>query len=228
MPLFLLIGYHFQVMIKQQFGWAMFWGGKKVIWTYYNLMLFYLVQFSIIHAYHNFKQYKLEQTEKFELKEIALKNETVALKAQLNPHFLHNLFNSINVSIPPENEQTRELIVLVSDLFRYQNYAAQKEFVTIEEEINFIENYLILMKVRLKERLNYQIEFDRELNQCNIIPMLLQPLVENAVTHGISPKIAPSNLIISIFKKEQKINFTISDTGIGIKDKKKFTTKELA
>ena len=216
LPLYLFLCYFGQYIVKDFFGWAMFWGGKKAVWTLYNLMLFYLVQFAIIYAYNYFKQFKQEEKEKFDLQELALKSELIALKAQLNPHFLHNLFNSINASLPPENERTRELIVLLSDLFRYQNYASQQEYVTINEEIHFIDNYLQLMKVRLKERLSYHFEIPNELNNCNIAPMLLQPLVENAVTHGIAPKIEPSSLLIKAEVLDDNIVLTISDTGLGI------------
>lgn len=220
LPLYLLVSYYLQFWVKDFFGWAMFWGGRKVVWTFYNLMLFYIVQFAIIHAYNFFKQYKKEEQEKFQLRELALKSEMLALKSQLNPHFLHNLFNSINATIPPENERTRELIVQLSDLFRYQNYASQKELVTLKEELDFIESYLQLMKLRLKERLTYSFEINNHLLDYKITPMLLQPLIENAIIHGISPKLEPSNLIVRVTKIGEKLHFSIEDTGIGILDKK--------
>jgi signal transduction histidine kinase len=219
LPLFVAASYYMQVWVAAKFGWALFWGGYKAVWILYNLLLFYLVQFGFIHAYNYFKRFKQEEQEKAALREIALKSEMIALKAQLNPHFLHNLFNSINASISPENEKTRELIVSLSDLFRYQNYASQQEYVSLREEIGFIEKYLQLMKVRLKERLNFQIEVPEELGDLPIPPMLLHPLVENAVTHGISESISPSILIIRVQKKAQRIVISIEDTGVGIKDK---------
>jgi LytS/YehU family sensor histidine kinase len=203
----------------------MFWGGTKVVWTLYNLMLFYLVQFGFIHAYNYFTELQKEEKEKSEFREIALQSEMTAMKAQLNPHFLHNLFNSINATIPPENERTRELIVQLSDLFRYQNYASQQEFVTIQEEIEFLEKYLGLMKVRLKERLNYSFEIPQDFYNLKISPMLLQPLVENAINHGIAKKIEPSTLLVKMTSKENKILILIEDTGIGIFDKNSVLTQ---
>ncbi len=219
LPLFIVVCYYAQYAVKDFFGWAMLWGGKKAVWTLYNLMLFYLVQFGFIHAYNYFKKLKIEELEKIELRELALKSEMTAMKAQLNPHFLHNLFNSINASIPPEQENTRELIIQLSDLFRYQSYASQQEFVTIKEELSFLNNYLRLMKVRLKERLNYSFEVSENCLKSKIAPMLLQPLVENAIIHGVSPKIEPSELIIKINQINGKVEFIILDTGVGISDK---------
>lgn len=225
MPLFMLVGYYGQYLIKSYFGWAMFWGGTKAIWTLYNLMLFYLVQFSIIHGYNYFKQYRQEVKEKYELKEAFLKSELTVLKSQLNPHFLHNLFNSINASIPPENERTRELIISLSNLFRYQQFASQQEVVTLKEEMDFVDNYLQLMKVRLKSKLTFEIDLPEDLHQFKISPMLLQPLVENAVAHGIAPSLEPAFLLIKVSRLHDSIHFSIIDTGVGIRDKEDAMSK---
>ena len=75
------------------------------------------------------------------------------------------------------------------------------------------------MKVRLKERLNFNFEIPLELYQEKIAPMLLQPLVENAVNHGIAKKIEPSTLLIKMSKSHDKISVSIEDTGMGILDK---------
>ncbi|TAE68997.1 MAG: sensor histidine kinase [Bacteroidetes bacterium] len=216
LPCYITACYYIQVQITDYFGWAMFWGGYKIVWLLYMLLLFYMVQFGFIHAYAYFQQFKKEQEEKVTLSEIALRSELTALKAQLNPHFLHNLFNSINASIPPENEKARTLIVQLSDLFRYQNYASRQELVTLGEELLFLENYLQLIKIRLKERLQYSITADEEVKAYTIAPMLLQPLVENAITHGIAPQIEPSTLEISVKKLNDKIHISIADTGMGI------------
>ena len=203
------------------------WGGYSTVWTFYFLMLFYLVQFGLMHAYSYFKRFKKEEMEKTLLRESALQSQIIALKSQLNPHFLHNLFNSINATIPPENERTRELIVQLSDLFRYQNYASQNEFVTLKEELEFIESYLQLMKIRLKERLIYSIEVSSDILEHEITPMLLQPLVENAIVHVLSPKLDPSHLVLSIHQIGGKLSVLIEDTGVGFTDKKNDLTKGL-
>ncbi|MEZ4859335.1 MAG: histidine kinase [Flavobacteriaceae bacterium] len=219
LPLYISICYFSLASVTKVFGWAMYFGGYKTVWTLYMLLLFYLVQFGFIHAYGYFKKFKKEEKEKAILRETTLKSEITALKSQLNPHFLHNLFNSINATIPPENERTRELIVQLSDLFRYQNYASQNDFVTIKEELDFINSYLELMQIRLKERLNFSFKVSEKLYPRKIAPMLLQPLVENAINHGIAAKTDASTLVIRIKEKESQLHCSIEDTGIGIKNK---------
>lgn len=227
LSLYIALCYFLIKLVTELFGWAMYFVGYKTVWTLYILMLFYVVQFALIHAYSYFKKFKEEEKGKAQLRETVLQSEIVALKSQLNPHFLHNLFNSINATIPPENERTRELIIQLSDLFRYQNYASQNEYVTVKEEIDFIESYLELMKVRLKERLNFSFEVPKELYKHKIAPMLLQPLIENAINHGISSKIEPSNLILRIENRGSKLYYSVEDTGIGVKNKDVIFSKGL-
>lgn len=227
LPIYVVLSYFTLKLVTILFGWAMYYVGYRTIWTLYIFMLFYVVQFALIHAYSYFKKFKKEEKDKALLREAVLQSEIIALKSQLNPHFLHNLFNSINATIPPENERTRELIIQLSDLFRYQNYASQNDYVTIIEEINFIQSYLELMKIRLKERLIFSFEVPKKLYQHKIAPMLLQPLVENAVSHGISFKIEPSTLTIKIEEIKGRLHYSIEDTGIGIKDKEAIFTKGL-
>lgn len=227
LPIYVTLSYFLLKQVTILFGWAMYYVGYRTIWTLYIFMLFYVVQFSLIHAYSYFKKFKREQKDKALLREAALQSEITALKSQLNPHFLHNLFNSINATIPKENERTRELIIQLSDLFRYQNYASQNEFVTVKEEIDFIKNYLELMQIRLKERLSFSFEVDQKLYNHQIAPMLLQPLVENAVNHGIASKIEPSTLLIKIKKHNDLLHYSIEDTGAGINNKEMVYSKGL-
>lgn len=227
LPLYVAFTYFLNKATVESFGWVMYWGGYKIVWTLYNFTLFYFVQFAIVHGYSYFKRFKKEEREKAILRETTLKSEITALKSQLNPHFLHNLFNSINATIPPENERTRELIIQLSDLFRYQNYASQNDFVTIKEEIDFIESYLELMKIRLKERLTFSFDIPENLYNHKIAPMLLQPLVENAINHGIASKVEPSTLIIKIEQSNSKLHYAIEDTGIGILNKETVLSKGL-
>jgi sensor histidine kinase YesM len=83
------------------------------------------------------------------------------------------------------------------------------------------------MKIRLKERLKYSFEVPNHLKEYKIAPMLFQPIVENAVIHGISPKIEPSTLIVRIKKSSEKLLISIEDTGLGILDKENLFQKGL-
>jgi len=209
------------------FGWVFMWDKSATVWTLYLIAVFYLLQFLLIHAYQYHQIHQTALKEKAELKEVALQSQITAWKAQLNPHFLHNLFNSINASIPAENERTRELVIALSDLFRYQSTASQKDLVLLKDEVAFVTNYLDLMKVRLKDRLQIQISVDDDLLRFSIPPMILQPLIENAITHGVSPKVGASKVSVIVKRMGEHVRFEITDTGVGIKSETDFWNKGL-
>lgn len=193
--------------------------GSGTVWDLYIPVLFLLLQFGFYFAYTYFKETQEKLKLENELRQVALKSELAAIKAQLNPHFLYNVFNTINASIPSENERTRHMIAQLSDLFRYQLKATKEDFVTISEELEFVTNYLELEKARFEERLQIEINVEKDLLQERIPPMLLQPIVENAIKHGLSSIIEGGKISISIHKENGKLHFEIADTGIGIKDK---------
>ncbi|NKI33128.1 sensor histidine kinase [Croceivirga thetidis] len=194
--------------------------GSGEIWDIYIPALFYQIQFAIFHVYEYFIENQKKLKLQGELRQAALKSELAAIKAQLNPHFLYNVFNTINASVPPKQEKTRRMIATLSDLFRYQLKASKKELVSLEEELEFVKNYLELEKARFEERLNIKIDVPQNLYSEKIPPMLLQPLVENSVKHGISNTLQGGEISISIFKEEGKLKFEIADTGKGVTDKK--------
>ena len=193
--------------------------GSSSVWDLYIPGLFYLIQFGIFHAYEHYRENQKKLKLEGELKQVALKSELAAIKAQLNPHFLYNVFNTINASVPPKQEKTRTLIATLSDLFRYQLKATKEELVSLEEELEFVKKYLELEKARFEERLNIEINVSQDLYHEKIPPMLLQPLVENSVKHGIANELKGGKISISIFKDNEKLKFEIADTGSGVKDK---------
>lgn len=190
-------------------------------WDVYITSLFYVLQFGIYHVYDFYQQLQQKLRLEHELRQLALQGELAALKAQLNPHFLYNTFNAISASLPPEQERTRELIAKLADLFRYQLQASKTDRVLLADEVNFVEKYLSLEKARLGNRLKVDIEIEEQLKQVRIPPMLIQPLVENAIIHGISPKIEGGTIKIKIIRAGDEIRFNITDTGIGLQENAK-------
>ncbi|WP_315823353.1 sensor histidine kinase [Paraflavitalea speifideaquila] len=135
------------------------------------------------------------------------------LKAQIQPHFLFNTLNRINASIPPQQEETRELIAKLADTFRYALQATKEDEVLLCEELHFIKTYLELEKERFGERLQVVIDASEEVMQAKIAPMLLQPLIENAVVHGVGPAINGGIIKIQCHLLDNKLQVCISNTG---------------
>lgn len=199
--------------------------GSGQVWDIFIPALVYLIQFSILHAYEYYVVTQMKLRTEIELKNSALKSELSALKAQLNPHFLYNVFNTINASVPPGMEETREMIAGLSDLFRYQLKASQEDLVSLGDELEFVKQYLSLEQKRFENRLKINFDVPEELLEQKIPPMLLQPLVENSVKHGISPLIEGGHIFIKVQQLNSKLHFEISDTGVGIKNKEGIFTK---
>ncbi|AXG71695.1 sensor histidine kinase YehU [Kordia sp. SMS9] len=219
-PFFLFCSWKVFYFICETYGyWHM--GGTGQVWDIYIPLLIYLIQFSIMHAYEYYIKNQQKMRYQVELKNTALKSELSAIKAQLNPHFLYNVFNTINASVPKEMEDTREMIAELSDLFRYQLKASREDLVTLEEELDFVKKYLKLEQRRFEDRLEININVPNTLLSRKIPPMLLQPLVENSVKHGISPLVQGGEVTIAIKEQGNKLIFEINDTGVGVKDKER-------
>lgn len=220
LPLFVIMGGW------QGYYWVCEWvgfghlGGWGQVWDVYIPFLFYILQFGLLHAYEYYRSNERNLKLKAALSEAALKSELSALKAQLNPHFLYNTFNAISASVPPEQEQTREMIAQLSDLFRYQLKASKTEWVPLWEELGFVEKYLALEKARFEDRLKVVIDVPERLKNRLVPPMILQPLVENSIKHGIANLIQGGQVLIRVRQQGQQLAFELADTGEGVRDKK--------
>lgn len=218
LPLFCLI---YQKVFYETTEFLGFWHleGSGSVWDVYIPALFYFIQFGIFHAYEYYQTSQRDLKVKAELSEAALKSELAALKAQLNPHFLYNVFNAISASLPPEQEQTREMIANLSTLLRYQLKATREEWVSLREELDFVTKYLELEKVRFEDRLQVVMDVAEEVKDTPVPPMILQPLIENSIKHGIASLIEGGEIAIRIHQVGGKIAFEVSDTGVGMADK---------
>jgi two-component system LytT family sensor kinase len=185
--------------------------------AYYLPFLFYIIQFAIFHAYNFWLKSQRQLEKEKELLSLAYQSEVNALKAQIQPHFLFNTLNSISATVPPEMEATRVLIARLADTFRYALRSTQKHEVTLGEELDFIRTWIELEMHRFKSRLKVEYNTDESVLQLLIPPMLLQPLVENAVKHGIGGSISGGTIKISCIREGRHAKIIISDTGVGFK-----------
>jgi len=151
-------------------------------------------------------------------KEVELKAreyELKALQAQINPHFLYNTLDSVNWLALKYNANDISIMVKsLSNFFRYSLSKGKSE-ITLEEEKGQVESYLTIQSIRFKEKLNYKIDFSEEILKCKTVKLILQPIVENAIIHGIERRKSGGFINISGYKKEDYIEITVSDNGEG-------------
>ncbi|MFK8165380.1 MAG: sensor histidine kinase [Lewinella sp.] len=191
---------------------------SKFVWDFYLTSLFYAIQFGGLHLYLYNQEIKEANLLMSKINRLKSESELSALKSQLNPHFLYNVFNTISSAIPREAKPAREMINILADIFRYQLKASRQKMVLIQDELLYINRYLKLEKKRFGSRLAFRIETGGTLTGFKMPPTLLQPIVENAIKHGISPMVGGGEVIIKVQPKEAVVRFVISDTGVGAED----------
>ena len=185
-------------------------------WDIYIPALFYTLQFGIFHSWHYYNDLRAAEKARAEATRLALSSELNALKAQLNPHFLYNAFNTISASIGPEQEATRMMIAQLSDLFRYQLRANRENVLPLAAELQFVADYLALEQARFGDRLVYAITVaGDELREALIPPLLIQPLVENAVRHGLANRVDGGEVRVEARRTGPDLQIIVEDDGSG-------------
>lgn len=148
------------------------------------------------------------------------RSELKALQAQINPHFLYNTLEALYWSLQEkEEEELAEFVVAMSDLFRYTITGPNKaEWVTLQDELDHIEKYLLIMKLRFGERLRWVIDSPVEFGSAKLPKLLIQPFVENAILHGFERKIGPGtvSLTVELAGDGNSLLVTVEDDGAGM------------
>src|SRR5438067_2066844 len=124
-----------------------------------------------------------------EMRELTARAQIRALQAQINPHFLFNTLNVLASLIHSNPAKAEKVTEELAEIFRYALESTRADWVRLDDELHFIESYLEIEKARFQERLTYSFDIDPALRALKIPPMILQPLVENAIKHGVGPKI---------------------------------------
>lgn len=142
--------------------------------------------------------------------------ELKVLQAQINPHFLYNTLDSIIwLAEAGEKEQVVQMVSALSDFFR-TTLSKGKDYITLQEEETHIRSYLQIQQIRYRDILEYDIRIPQELTQYPILKLTLQPLVENALYHGIKNKRGVGHIIVTGREEEDRLVFSVRDDGIGM------------
>ncbi|HZI52184.1 MAG TPA: histidine kinase, partial [Chitinophagaceae bacterium] len=163
----------------------------------------------------------LQQKRKFDEKEIELirlrelksKAELDALHSKVNPHFLYNALNSIADLSITDGKKARKMAVALADLFRYSINYSNNNYSTIREEVEMAEVYLQIEKIRFEDKLSYHIDVDGSLDHYLVPRFLIQPLVENAVKHGLKATGQMTDINLEIKSGGDGIVMNVADTG---------------
>ncbi len=165
------------------------------------------------------REIKRREERERELRLLNTQMELAALRAQINPHFLFNALNTVNALVGANPEQARHVLEMLADLLRYTLESDKRDVVSLSEELDFVRKYLAIEQERFGKRLQTRIESDETLLDAHIPPMLIQPLVENAVKHGVSPKAVGGTVTVRVFKEADstRLCVEVADDGVGMK-----------
>ena len=141
--------------------------------------------------------------------------ELKALRAQVEPHFLYNTLSNVVSLIEREPATAKYMTERLIGYLRHTLDASRREHATVGDELAIIADYLEILRLRMGERLWYEIAADDATRALPLSPMLLQPLVENAIKHGLEPKIEGGRITVSAAVQDGRLNIVVEDTGLG-------------
>jgi LytS/YehU family sensor histidine kinase len=159
----------------------------------------------------------VESVERFrseEIKRLAAQAELRALQAQINPHFLFNAFNTLYGTIDRESVEARRLVLNLTDIFRYF-LQGDRSFIPLSEELRIIKAYLEIEALRLGDRLETETHVSESALSVLIPILSVQPLVENAVKHGVAAKPGRGRVVLNVQNDEGILRVCVADTGFG-------------
>jgi LytS/YehU family sensor histidine kinase len=150
------------------------------------------------------------------LREEAARAELAALQARINPHFFFNTLNTISALLPDAPAAAEEMVLRLAELFRYTFRVADAGPVPLSEELDFIRGYLEIERARFGGRLRVAWEVDPAARDARVPGLLLQPLVENAVAHGIAPLARGGTVTIRAGREDGRLAVEVEDDGAGV------------
>ena len=144
------------------------------------------------------------------------KSEFDTLQSQINPHFLYNTLDIIVWMI--ENEQKQEAVKIVTALARFFRISLSKgkSIITVRDELEHVRNYLTIQQMRFKNKFTYTIEAGEDVMELVSLKLMLQPLVENAIYHGMEFMDGDGEICVEVHREDDELWFRISDNGLGM------------
>ncbi len=197
-------------------------------WWFYLLSVLVITSAIATIAFWQIKKLRKknkEQVEKQKLKASLLDSELKTLRSQMNPHFIFNALNSIqDLILKEDTDGSYDYVVLFANLVRSTLNYSNKDFIPIEKEVEFLEVYLKLEKLRFGDEFTYQINYVGT-EAIEVPSLIVQPFIENALIHGLLHKDGVKNLVIS-FELSDQLTCIITDNGVGRKRSSKIEARQ--
>jgi sensor histidine kinase YesM len=180
-----------------------------------TVSLYWLILIAI-NALDYYQSFRVAEVKASELRAQLAQAQLRALKMQLHPHFLFNTLNSISALLHRDAEAADQMVARLGDFLRLTLENSGDQEVTLEQEMEFLRCYLEIEIVRFHDRLSVETEIEPETLRARVPNLILQPLVENAIRHGISRQSAPGRLSIRAARRDARLMLQVEDNGPGL------------
>lgn len=184
--------------------------------SFHREVLTYWMLIGLIQGFDYYRRYRERELRASQLESRLAHAQLDALRMQLHPHFLFNTLNSISILMSDDVIAARRMLTRLSDLLRASLDKAATDEVSLREELEFLNNYLQIEQTRFQDRLTVRMNIDPTVFLARVPNLILQPLVENAIRHGIAPRAQPGVIEISAVRENGTVRIKISDNGPGL------------
>jgi two-component system, LytTR family, sensor kinase len=190
--------------------WPDFFRQLDVVAFYYGMIA------GVAHAADYYRLFRDRELRTANLEAELRESQLQLLKSQLQPHFLFNTLNAVNALIYEDPKAADRTLTRLGDLLRMTLAVGSAQVIPLAFELEFIRAYLEIQQTRLGDRLSWSIDAPEMLNDAAVPTLLLQPLVENAVLHGIAPLVRGGAITVEVARDTDMLHITIADTGAGV------------
>ncbi len=202
------VGPHFDFARNQKF-----WG--EYLWALDMNLFYYIVIVALVTAADFFHMFRERQRKAAELHTELVTSKLEMLKMQLQPHFLFNTLNTINALIHEDREAADRMVTRLADLLRLTLYESRHE-VPLVRELEFVSAYVDIQQIRFHNRLAVNFEVRGSLLGAQVPSLVLQPLVENAIRHGIAPRARAGHVWVRASREGEQLILEVEDDGVGL------------
>ncbi len=200
--------YLVSLAVEKDYSYSLFMKNSQFV-RYGMGILFYIIIvliYYLIIYYNSFQEKLLKEAD---LKTLVKESELASLKAQINPHFLFNSLNSVSSLTMVDASKAQEMIIKLAEFLRYSIGKDQKEKTTLKNELENIQRYLDIEKTRFNEKLELKLKLNKNCEESFLPNMILQPLIENAIKHGVYENIDKTEISIDCFANRDYLEIFI-------------------
>ena len=222
-PVLTLVGFYIMVLLRVALGLSphssmypgQVFSRMMIGWQLWFWLIYWIVA-GAIQAYRYYERYMNTELRLERLEHSFSEARLNALRMQLDPHFLFNALNTISSNVERDPKLTRRMIEHLGDLLRMSLESKDRQEVPLAEEIAFLEHYLEIQKIRFGDQLRVVMDVAPEVKYAAVPSMFIQPLVENAIRHGISRRASGGTVVVRAKPLGDRLEIRVLDDGVGL------------